>query len=247
MGRLIPDMVSLIFVTLVHGLSLLPVVFLGEGIWRSSSLFLRCIALPLLTLLFLAAYCIVNALARRALIGRLPSGDFIFGRDWAASRWRFSMIFSVTSGNMFYSNIHYFTFLKYLFFKTAGARVAYDNLLAVDAHIHEPDLVEIGVRCVVGRQAIIAAHLVPRSREQLKLAPVVIGDDCIVGACSLILCGSKIGNGVLVGANSTVGVGAEVGDNAVILPNSYVKSRQCIPPGQTWGGTPARCISEHRT
>lgn len=55
--------------------------------------------------------------------------------------------------------------------------------------------------------------------------PVIIGDDCFIGGYSIILKGVVIGDGAIVAAGSVV-----------------VCS---IPPGQIWGGNPAKYISEN--
>ena len=55
-----------------------------------------------------------------------------------------------------------------------------------------------------------------------KLAPVVIGNDCFIGAHSIILKGVQIGDRSIVGAGSVV--------------------TKSIPEGEIWGGNPAKLI-----
>lgn len=53
-----------------------------------------------------------------------------------------------------------------------------------------------------------------------------------------------VGDGVWIGANVFVSPGVRIGDNAVVGANSVVTSD--IPPGEIWGGVPARAIRAKR-
>jgi acetyltransferase-like isoleucine patch superfamily enzyme len=53
-------------------------------------------------------------------------------------------------------------------------------------------------------------------------------------------CGIEIGNNVWTGAGCIFLPGCVVGDNAVIAAGSVVRGR--VPPGELWGGVPARRI-----
>ncbi|MDP3659110.1 MAG: acyltransferase [Phenylobacterium sp.] len=55
-------------------------------------------------------------------------------------------------------------------------------------------------------------------------------------------CGIDIGANVWIGANSVVLPGASIGDNAIIAAGSVV--RGVVPPGELWGGVPARRIRD---
>ncbi|MCC8138946.1 MAG: acyltransferase [Lachnospiraceae bacterium] len=61
-------------------------------------------------------------------------------------------------------------------------------------------------------------------QEDIKSKPVVIEDDVFVGAHTIILKGVTIGKGSIVGAGSVV--------------------TRSIPPGEVWGGNPAKFIRE---
>ena len=53
-------------------------------------------------------------------------------------------------------------------------------------------------------------------------------------------CGIDIGSNVWVGANCVILPGSTIGDNSIIAAGSVV--RGTVPPGELWGGVPARKI-----
>jgi maltose O-acetyltransferase len=55
----------------------------------------------------------------------------------------------------------------------------------------------------------------------------------------------KIGDGCWIGANVLVNPGSVIGENSVVGANSVVT--KSIPPGEIWGGVPARFIRKKRT
>lgn len=67
----------------------------------------------------------------------------------------------------------------------------------------------IGENCHIGANAVIAGVIEPASSD-----PVIIGDDVLIGAGSIILEGIKIGNHAVVGAGSVV--------TKDVLPSSVV-------------------------
>ncbi|MEI8309032.1 MAG: acyltransferase [Chloroflexales bacterium] len=80
---------------------------------------------------------------------------------------------------------------------------------------------------------------------------VTIGDDCVIGYNSTILCHEftrgewrrgpvTIGHGVTIGANCTILPGVVIGDGATISAMSLVN--RDVPPGAFVGGVPIRRI-----
>ena len=61
---------------------------------------------------------------------------------------------------------------------------------------------------------------------------------------SFIKKSTTIGKNVWVGANCTITSGVNIGNNAIIAANSVVTKD--IPPNETWGGCPAKKISNHK-
>jgi acetyltransferase-like isoleucine patch superfamily enzyme len=80
---------------------------------------------------------------------------------------------------------------------------------------------------------------------------ITLGDDCIIGYNSVILCHEFlryewrrgpvwVGHHVTIGANTTVLPGVVIGDGAVVSAMSLVN--RDIPPGAMVGGVPVRLI-----
>lgn len=89
-------------------------------------------------------------------------------------------------------------------------------------HISDPSLIEIGENTTIGGSAVLIGHY---------------GQSGF-----LVLAKTTIGNRVTVGLRAIIMGGVTIGDNAKILANSVVLPRTTIPPGETWGGVPARKI-----
>jgi len=84
---------------------------------------------------------------------------------------------------------------------------------------------------------------------------VEIGDNCVIGGNSLILCHSIEGNrlifkktkledNVTVGANSIVSAGATIGKNTIVGALSFVKKGQTLDPNSIYVGIPSKKVGE---
>lgn len=101
-----------------------------------------------------------------------------------------------------------------------GMRVGRDVSmgLAVTIDVFFPQLVEIGENSIIGFNSVILAHeYMVRER---RIGPVRVGRD------------------VSIGANVTILPGVVIGDGATVSALSLVN--RDIPPGEFWGGIPAR-------
>ncbi|MCD8282473.1 MAG: gamma carbonic anhydrase family protein [Prevotella sp.] len=74
-------------------------------------------------------------------------------------------------------------------------------------------------------------------------AYIEIGDNVTIGH-NATLHGCKIGSGVLIGMGATVLDNAVVGSGSVVAAGALVLSRTHIPPGELWGGVPAKFIKK---
>lgn len=70
---------------------------------------------------------------------------------------------------------------------------------------------------------------------------IEIGDDVSVGH-NVTLHGCKIHDYALIGMGAVVMDDAVVGEGAIVAAGSVVLSKTVIPPGELWGGAPAKFI-----
>ena len=86
--------------------------------------------------------------------------------------------------------------------------------------VMDPQFVEIGDDSIIGNGAMIVPHVI--EGRTLGFYPV------------------KIGKRVTVGARAVIMADVEIGDDATIAVQAVVLKGSRIPPGEVWGGTPAR-------
>lgn len=111
-----------------------------------------------------------------------------------------------------------------LYFGVAGARIHPTAAVPPHVLIFDPYWVEVGARTVLGDGTKLSPHTVPRPGE-LLLGSIRIGDD------------------VVIGGDCVLGPDVEVGDGATLVTRAGVLPGTRIPPGEVWGGNPARRIS----
>lgn len=104
--------------------------------------------------------------------------------------------------------------------KLFGAKIGSD--IALGGHLVDPQFVTIGCEAIIGQDSVITAHVITSGR--IRLAAVTISD------------------GATVGVNSVIMAGTSLGKNAVVAAGSVVPPDTTIPPGELWGGIPAKKI-----
>lgn len=103
----------------------------------------------------------------------------------------------------------------------------------IDSFGSEPYLIEIGDKCLISRDVLFLTHdggitvlnnLNLFEKRMDKLSRIIIGNNCFIGARSIIMPGVTIGNNVIIGAGSIVT--KDVDDNCVIcgVPAKKIKS-----------------------
>ncbi len=108
-----------------------------------------------------------------------------------------------------------------LYMRAVGARIG-RNVMINSKFIHDHGLISIGEGSLIGGDAVISAHAAEGGH--LLLSPIVIGKKCLIGQKSILM------------------PGVEVGDGAVVAAGAIVLKDTKIPPGEVWGGIPARCL-----
>lgn len=91
--------------------------------------------------------------------------------------------------------------------------------------IHDPIFVQIGANCNLGQGSLLVPHQI--EGDKLSHQPIIIGDNCTIGALSIIFQNVKIGNNSIVAASAVVTKGTIIGDDEI------------------WGGVPAKFIKKN--
>ena len=113
------------------------------------------------------------------------------------------------------------SFVANIYYQMMGCKVA------KGAQINSPSvndcfMVEIGAKTVIGGSAVINGHLF--ERDGIHLSKV------------------RIGAKVVIGTMAQINPGCIVGDGAVIASKAVLPKFTEVPPGEVWGGIPAKCI-----
>lgn len=111
----------------------------------------------------------------------------------------------------------------------AGTRI----MSGIEAFGTEPYLISVGTDCLISRDVLLLTHdggisvlnnLGYFDKKMDKLGRIIIGNNCFVGARTIILPGVTIGNNVIIGAGSIVT--KDVPDNCVVcgVPAKKIKN-----------------------
>ncbi len=149
---------------------------------------------------------------------RLEPGRYPL-RSFVTIQWAWSMIFHRIA--LLFLKTLVPSFMGTAYYRMSGAKIGSGCQINTE-NLNDAGSVVIGDRVVIGGHAVINAHLVERG--ELVMAPVKIGDDA------------------LIGANSTVQPGCTIGAGAVVANKAVLAKWTEIPPGEIWGGIPAKCI-----
>ena len=145
--------------------------------------------------------------------GRYPLESFL------TIQWAWSMVFHKIA--LFFLPHLVPSFIGNLYYRLSGAKIGKGAQIN-SPNVNDAGSVTIGDRVVIGGLATINAHLTEKG--ELVMAPVVIGD------------------GALIGTGSIVQPGCTIGEGAVVASRAVVPKWTEIPPGEVWGGIPAKCI-----
>ena len=111
-------------------------------------------------------------------------------------------------------------FARPLVAKLFGAEVGGET--ALGGRIADPSLVHIARGAVLGHNSVLTPHVITSGK--------------------ILLQDVRIGAGATVGVNVVVNAGVDVGENSVVAAGSVIAPFTRIPPGELWGGVPARRI-----
>lgn len=121
--------------------------------------------------------------------------------------------------------LHRTGFLCHLFYRGMGMRLSTTTHISPTCGFRVPSLITIGDNTTIGGMAVIVGGF--------SLSPEITHFREV-----------KIGSNVLIGAGSTIAPGVEIGDDVLVLAGSEVLPGTKIPPGEAWGGRPAKRIGK---
>ena len=117
--------------------------------------------------------------------------------------------------------------LKVLVYRAYSTRFQFGRQFTNMGSLYDPDLTEVGNNVVIGGGAVVEAHAVSVRRDGTRVyvtAPV------------------KLGNGATIGGVSHVPLGCVIGADAILETGSILAPFTNVPPGEVWGGNPARFL-----
>jgi len=227
-GRVLsPWAYRLAFILAMIGLAPLPLLaavpgLLLWGIVAKTWGFLPGLAIaPVSIALFVVCYCIVIAVAKRLLVGRVRPGRYHMHSWFYVSNWCVDGLLESSLGLMFplYATLYLAPFLRML-----GVRVGKLAEVSTAGHF-TPDLVELGDGSFIADAVSLGAGHI--AHDILTLDRVVIGAGAFVGNSACLHPGTTLGDSALIGCQSSpptqIATTAEpdtswVGSPGVLLP-----------------------------
>jgi len=171
------------------------------------------------SLLFLVIMYAASIGCYRALcsISPFPVGDIPMGSRHEATYHIYLLFFLVFFYPLMKSNLVPVPLMRSIYL-ALGARLGHNTYSG--GILFDPMLVDIGANTIVGQGAMLIPHII--EGERLAHFPIRIGDNVTIGANAIIL------------------ADVEIGDNAIVAVASVVTKGTRIPPGEAWGGVPAK-------
>ena len=112
--------------------------------------------------------------------------------------------------------------MKNWYYRMLGMRIGKNSL--VGGTIIDPCLTEFGDNCTMGLFAVIYGHIHDYEKGLIIMDKVKIGDNCVIGAGSIIMPGAVLEN------------------NVKLATGAIVKKDQILKKGKVYGGVPAKEI-----
>ena len=207
---------------LIWGISAIPGIWMFQEVSNISEPLTRLFAQGSAIGLGLLAWCIVDLiilgffgliLRPRSSSAQAPT------QSWLTIRWAFMSLFH----RLALPSLQWIvpSFIGNTYYSMMGMKIRKGAQLN-SPNLNDPYMIEVGSKTVIGGGAAINGHLF--EKDGIHLAKVIIGSDCVIGSGSFIA------------------PGCVIGDKAVIASRAVLPKFTIIPPGEIWGGIPARRI-----
>lgn len=224
MSLMTADVIRLAADLLLHAGAILLAGFVFVQLWRQGDVLCRVLAFPAAYLGLVAGFWASALILRAILLRRITLGTYRLSEP-AAVRWIVADSFMrMVQRSFLHGYIDDFAPMRYLFYRSLGAKIDRTFFFGWDAKITDPWALAVGRDVIIGSFAVILGHSV--EGDQVILDRVEIGDGATVGIRSVIMPGVRIGAHAMVGACSLVLKGTT------------------IPAGEIWAGVPARKIGD---
>ena len=141
--------------------------------------------------------------------------------SWLTIRWGFLSIFH----RLALPSLQWMvpSFVGNIYYSLMGCKVGRGAQINT-ANLNDCFMVEVGERTVIGGGASINGHLF--ERDGIHLSKV------------------RIGKKVVIGASAMINPGCTIGDGSVVASHAVLPKFTNIPPGEIWGGVPAKFIKK---
>lgn len=198
-------------------------ILVTDALWIGALVSYGLSDLFLIFLLFIFVHILLCIVVTRLLMLFFPiiEGEFAINSP-EVSRWQAQAVVALLGSIYFYPFIPFF--LKPFWYRLFGAKIA--KGVNISGQLLDCSLTILRAGAGVGADAMVLGHLVTEGK--VKIGTVLVEENAMIGAKSLILPGVRIGVGATVGAMS------------------LVSSGRTIPEHETWVGIPAKKLERKR-
>ena len=209
---------------LIWGLSAIPGIWIFQEVSDISDPLTRLFAQGVAIGIGLLAWCIVDLLIL-GIFGLIlrprTSSAQAPTQSWLTIRWGFMSLFH----RLALPSLQWMvpSFVGNMYYSMMGMEIRKGAQLN-SPNMNDAYMIEVGSKTVIGGGAAINGHLF--EKDGIHLAKVIIGSNCVIGSGSFI------------------SPGCVIGDRAVIASRAVLPKFTIVPPGEIWGGIPARRIRE---
>lgn len=204
----------------MYGIPFLFIVPLFALVLEKRNIALIAFSLPVFFFLYIFTLILITGMLQKCLPAVKP-GKYPLNREGEVLKWmllagihNFIRLAGLTK------MVHANPVFRRLYYALCGAKIHTSVIISYESTLLDPFLIEIDEGSKIGEWTRIAGHF---TSDQHFIIDRV-----------------KIGKCVQVGAGCIIGPGVELGDNAMLIAFSHVLPHTKIPPGELWGGTPAR-------
>jgi hypothetical protein len=205
--------------------------FSGTEVSSSSMYLVVLIAFVFTHFLSVVIWFLVEVSSKWGLMGQREEGRYNYDTCSYGQRWELYQIISTVrhNGRMNIMDLFSGSPLMSFFFRALGLKAGRDCCLypaGGDPYMPEPDLVEMGDRCVIDCASIVC-HL--NTRGNFELSKIIMG------------------NNVTLRSRSRIQQGVCMEDNSMILEKSLAMTGEVIESDSVWIGAPATRLLSYDT